>query len=123
MIIYSILRILFDYFISSFVNKILKINIIKKLIFTDINSYLLIQKKNNFQLERKKKFNEAVWRFLIYLHLTIIGSLYIFYPTTQKWIFNTNYLWCEWPHNYLTPIMDIYCKLQVNFIVNYKFTR
>lgn len=113
MAIYSILRILFDYFTNEYVNKILKINIINKTHFTNITTYLLVQRKNGIQIKKREKFQEAVWRFFIYSQLTIVGGLCIFYPETQKWVLNTKYFWIGYPYHNLSKIMIFYKKLQI----------
>ena len=150
---YSILRLLFDYFTNSYVDKILKIKLKKikvspmieskfpysniknhmaSIFYPKINivtsynfyrnngytlsefkKYISIRWKNISLIKKRVKFQEAFWRFIIYLNLTIVGYFCMFYPTTQKWILDTKYLWSEWPYNNMTLLMTFYYQLQL----------
>ena len=74
---------------------------------------LLHTKQNTLGVGKVKKFQEAVWRCIMYSGLCLVGGSILFYPETKIWMVDTQHLWLNWPFHEIPPIVKIYYYLQV----------
>ena len=60
---------------------------------------------------RVVKFIEALWRCLIYLPFTLLGTYFLFYPSTAIWITDTKHHFLHWPRHQLSQALQVYYQV------------
>lgn len=69
----------------------------KKMNKTAVNEYLWKRRRHIIATSKISKFNESLWRDVLYTAFTIIGFYTLFVPGTAPWILDTKEFWINWP--------------------------
>jgi ceramide synthetase len=65
-------------------------------------------------MDRKiTKYSEALWRFIFYTALMLVGYTALFRPTIAPWLLDTHKYWENLPLQPITPTMEFYYLLEL----------
>eukprot|EP01038_Epipyxis_sp_PR26KG_P005921 gene5921-8166_t len=84
----------------------------KKLIPQEIRHHRIFKKKIT-------KFTEAMWRFIFYFFMCIIGfKTLVFSPSPVSWIKDTRFNWIEWPLHLPSALMNFYYQIELGCYIH-----
>jgi len=85
----------------------------------EINNYLHNRKRFHANTKKIIKFEEAVWRFLIYVAMVFLGAYALFYPEPVAWVKDTKDMWSNWPYDSVKPIILFYYIVELGLYIHF----